>query len=105
MKITKSRIKELIKEELEALKEIETNIPEVEVVGEMDTTSMKLPAQRLLSKLQANQALKKQLDIVAASNDKIGKQQLVAWFTATLGLDTQKDAAKIRAQAKKIGAA
>ena len=104
MKITKSQIKKLIKEELEALKESETKTPEVEIVEEVDTTSMKMPAQRLLTKLQANQALKKQLDIVAASNDVVGKQQLVAWLTSTLGLDTQKDAAKIRTQAKKIGA-
>jgi hypothetical protein len=112
MKITKEKLKKLIKEELDSITEVGENPPlgdspsaeEDTPSGTPDSSKMKASAQRLLKKLQNNAALKKQLDMVAKSGDQVGKQQLVAWWTKALGLDLQKDTGKIKTQAKRIGA-
>jgi len=120
MKITRKKLKKLIKETLEDMRELTGEEPLGPSPGSPsspedssqpkqsdtpDVSKVKAGvAQRFLKKLQSNQALQKQLEKVIQSNDSVGKQQIVAWWAKTLGLDVQKDASKIRSQAKRLDA-
>ena len=117
MKITESKLKEFIKEELESLLEVGEDPPlgpspgavsskdtssagDGVGGGETDVTKMKPVTAAVLKKIKANAALNTALERV--KKDPIGSQQIVAHFARVLGVDLGKDISKLKDQSKRI---